>query len=88
MSDELQKAADNLAAQFVAKGHPCHIEAGPKGLIVYASTRVSAEWIAQLIARTVKQRDPRANWTVPVRAADEPEETAWFSAVEFDPRRL
>lgn len=80
--------ARKLAALYAAKGRPCEVEAGPAGLVVYASTRVDAEAIARDLLGAVRERDPRATRSEAKRDDDEPSETAWWAMVEFDWRRL
>ena len=83
--------AERLAAFYAEKGFRVQIEAGTVGLVVYASSRRDAERVAADLAGSARARDPRARAILPAlrdESGDEPEETAWWTAVEFDWRRF
>lgn len=81
--------ASALAAHFTERGLACDIEAGPRGVIVYTSTRERAAFIAGEILRTARVRDPKVRIPqAPHRDEDEPEATSWWVAVDLDWERF
>ena len=87
----VEHVAGQLASSFAREGHPCEIEAGNSGLLVYAASRASAKHVGESCARTIRAvygEGLRVVVTAPAHDANEPEATAWCVGVEFDPRRL
>ncbi len=85
-----RRSADEVVRQLSGiwsrEDRPCEIEATPRGVIVYASTRVDAEHIARGIQRAAAERDHRACVLGPEK--DEAEALPWWAEACFDWRRF
>lgn len=87
-SSDRSDVEKKLAEHFVKYGFPCVIEAGTYGLQIYAGSREHAERIASDLANTIRGRTGYAAVTPPRIDPAEPEETKWWSAVDFDWRKF
>ncbi len=87
-AEVIVQAADRLARVYRNNGMPCEIEAGPVGLVVYASTARDASVVADNVVKCLKPRDPNVSREDVVHDKDEGFATRFICTVRIDWDRI